>query len=130
MSTISDDELQKQVEEGREHSGDDREFAAYQKVFSILSEKPAYESIHIEDAVISKIEKAKRRSTVREYLWLAAGVMFLLIGGVIAVTMSDIRIYFSGWQRNIMMLGLFAGLVIVVLNAIERKLLNRITGRH
>ena len=131
MNTISDDELQKMIEEGQSAPSRDRDVVAYQRVVDILGEKQPYSPTGIEDAVISKIERAKRRSTVREHVWLALGLVFLMLGGVVAIAMSGLSISFSGWQRYIMMLGICGAVVIVVLNNLERKLLNRHTaGRH
>jgi len=131
MNTISDDELQKMIEEGQSAPSRDRDVVAYKRVFDILGEKQPYSPTGIEDAVISKIERAKRRSTVREHVWLALGLAFLMLGGVVAIAMSGLSISFSGWQRYIMMLGICGAVVIVVLNNLERKLLNRHTaGRH
>lgn len=130
MDMISDDELQKKVEEGASPS-QDRDFLAYKRVFDILGEKHPFTPTGMEEAVISRIEHTRRRSVLREHAWLAAGLVFLMLGGVIAVAISGVRISLSGWQRNIMMLGICGGLVIIGLNTLERKLLNRQpSGRH
>ncbi|MEJ1236647.1 hypothetical protein WBG78_00880 [Chryseolinea sp. T2] len=129
MDTIPDDELQRMAEESSA-SSNDRDFIAYQTVLRILSEKPVVRKSGIEDAVIAKITLSRKRSAFREHAWLIAGVVFLILGGVIAVAISGFTVALSGWQRNIMMLGLCGGLVIIALNALERKLLNRHTADH
>ena len=130
MDPISDEELQRMAEQGSAPSND-RDSAAYEKVFRLLGEKPILKSSGIEDAVIAKIEQARKRSSAREHFWLIAGVVFLILGGGIAVAISGFTVALSGGQQNIMMLGICGGLVIVVLNTLERKLLHRKSaGRH
>jgi hypothetical protein len=75
--------------------------------------------------VIGKIEHARKRSVFADHVWLGIGVLFLLMIGIVAVAVSTVRISFSGWQKEIMALGICAAVVIVVLNSIERKLLRR-----
>ncbi|MGC3944127.1 MAG: hypothetical protein QM762_06305 [Chryseolinea sp.] len=125
MSTISDDELQKMIEDGKTTSSTDRDFVAYQRVFGILNEKHTFRPTGIEDSIISRIEHAKKRTAFREHIWLVLGVVFLILGGIIAIAISGFSVALSGWQRNIIMLGVCAGLVIIVLNTLDRKLLNR-----
>jgi hypothetical protein len=124
MSNISDDELQRMAEDGTPQS-DDQDLRAYQKLFDILGEKPIHMSMGLEDAVIAKIELSNKQSARRDYLWLILGVFVLIVTGIVAVALSDFRVRLSDWQREIMTLGICAGLVIMLLNAIERKLLQR-----
>ena len=102
-----------------------RDLMAYRKLFSILGEQPEHKPTGVEAAVIAKIEHSKKRSVFVDHLWLASGVVFLVLIGIVAVAVSSFRISFSGWQREIMALGVCAGVVIAVLNTIERKLLRR-----
>jgi hypothetical protein len=48
-----------------------------------------------------------------------------LVIGFVAVAVSTVRISLSGWQKEVIALGICAGVVIMVLNSIERKLLRR-----
>ena len=125
MSTISDDELQRIVEEGGSTSSGGKDFMAYQKLFSILGEQPEHQPTRIADAVVSRIEASRKRTAVRDYIWLALGIFVLIVIGFIAVVVSGYRIPLSGWQRTILALGTCAGLVIMLLNTLERKLLHR-----
>ena len=122
--SISDDDLQRMVEEGKSGPSDNRDLMSYQKLFAILGEPSAFRSTGIEDAVISKIELSRKRSTFREHLWLVAGIVLLMLIGIGAVTISSYRVALSGWQQHIIALGSCAGLVIILLNTIERKLLH------
>ena len=138
MNRNADDDLQRMAEEeraaeGRESSDSkntdqysaNRDLIAYRRLFSILGEQPEYKPTGIEAAVIAKIEHARKRSVLVDHVWLALGVFFLVVIGVVAVAVSTLSISFSGWQLKIMALGVCAGVVIVVLNTIERKLLRR-----
>lgn len=125
MSTINDDELQRIVEEGNSKPSDDKDILAYQRLFSVLNERPEHRSSGIEEAIISRIETSRKRSTLRDYVWLSLGIVFLILIGLIAVAASGITFSLSGWQRTILALGTCAGVVIVLINAAERKLLHR-----
>ena len=138
MNTNADDYLQRMAEEERAAEGSgvadsegvdqnsaNRDLMAYRRLFRILGEQPQYKPMGIEGAVIAKIEHARKRSVFVDHVWLALGVFFLVVIGVVAVAVSTLSISFSGWQLKIMALGVCAGVVIVVLNAVERKLLRR-----
>ena len=132
MSTHTDDELQRMAEEAgsmdsnsRELNSPNRDLMAYRKLFSILGEQPEHKPTGIEAVVIAKIEHSRKRSVILDHVWLGVGVFFLVVIGIVAVVVSTVRISFSGWQLEIMALGVCAGVVIAVLNTIERKLLRR-----
>lgn len=120
---ISDDDLQQTAEEGGELRSGDRDAVVYQKLFEILREPVPYTSSGIEDAILSKIEKRKRRNVILDHLWLVLGVLFISLIGITAVALSGIRFTLTGWEWNIIGLGICGGIVIGILNTIERKLL-------
>ena len=125
MSNITDDELQALAEGGAPDTTGNLDVQAYKKLFSMLGEEPTFSPSGMEEAVIARIELSKKQSSRRDYLWLSLGVIVLLLTGIIAVALSDFRIIFTNWQRGIMALGICAGVVIMVLNTLERKLLHR-----
>jgi len=124
MRNFTDDELQEMAEQDAPQS-DNQDLRAYRKLFNILGEKPIHIPMGLEDAVIAKIELSNKQSARRDYLWFIIGIFALIITGIVAVAMSEFRVRLNDWQREIMALGTCAGLVIIVLNTIERKLLHR-----
>src|SRR4051812_207105 len=103
MSTM-DDEQQRMAEEGKIDGSGGRDAIAYQMLFEILSERPAVvETTGFEDAIIRKIERARRRSEVLDHIWLISGLVSLVIIGTVAMAVSGLRIPLSEWQQNIVM---------------------------
>jgi hypothetical protein len=124
--SIIDDEWQRMAEEGKAVGSEDRDAMAYQRLFAILRERPeAATPTGFENLIIQKIERARKRSRALDHIGLITGLGLLVIIGAVATAASGLRIPLSGWQWNIMMLGICAGIVITVLNTIERKLLKR-----
>lgn len=124
MSTDKDDELQRMAEEGRLDSTD-RDLMAYQALFKILRQQPTFATSGLEEGVIKKIEQARKRKLIVDHTWLVLGVFVVVVIGVLAVAISGYRIPMSPWQRQVLALGICAGIVIVALNAVERRLLQR-----
>lgn len=122
---LSDDDLQRMAEEGHAPRSGDRDAVAYQKLFEILGEQIPHRPSGMEDVIIQKIDKRKRRSATIDHVWLVLGVLSMLLTGIVAVAISGVRFTLSPWQWNIIGLGICAGIVIGILNTIERKLLKR-----
>ena len=123
--SIDDDNLQRRMETKEAVEPNDADAVAYKRLFQILTETDTPTSLGIEDAVVAKIERQRKTSVLLDYVWLMAGIAFLAIVGLVAIVLYGPRLLLSGWQWNIVALAACAGVVVTLLNSIERRLLNR-----
>jgi len=112
MSTY-EEELQKNLEEGKMPVGDELDIKAYQHVFDALEREPAFSlPSTFADQVVNLAVRKHRRNTFKEYFWFSFGMFLLLIAFVIAVALTDFRIsagIFSGLSsyKGLLIFGAF-----------------------
>jgi len=121
-----EEELQKNLEEGKTPIGDDLDVKAYQSVFSALKNEPTiFLHTSFADRVIRMVEQNQRKNIFREYFWIAIGMFLLLSALATSIMLTDFKIsagVFSG-------LGSYRGLLIFgaafigLLHWLDRQLL-------
>ena len=124
----NDEELQKSVESGNKFSGDDLDAKAYQEVFTHLRKKPDTNLPgDFADKIIARVIEQKRRSSSRDFYWLAGGVFLLIVAMIVAVVLSGFKPGL-GFLKGI---SPYAGVLvfgvafILFLNRLEKKLLSK-----
>lgn len=125
MEEYTDEELQSMAEKGGSAGSADPDVKAYARLFDALGHQADYKPMGLEDAIIARIERRRRRSALADHLWLVAGLVFLVLIAGVVVAISGISIPMTDWQRTLMGLCACAGLLIALFNSIERKLLHR-----
>ena len=124
----NDEELQKNVEEGNPYRGDDLDTKAYQEVFTRLRKKPdAYLSIDFADKIVSRIQEQKRKSSSRDFYWLAAGAFLLIVALIVAVVLTGFKPGLGFLKGISAYSGIFVFGVafILFLNRLDKKLLSK-----
>jgi hypothetical protein len=121
-----EEELQKNLEEGKTPIGDDLNVMAYQRVFSALkNEPPIFLHTSFADQVIGMVERNQRKNTFREYFWIAIGTFLLLSALATSIMLTDFNIsagVFSGLSSYKGLL-IFGVSFIGVLHWLDRRLL-------
>ena len=88
----SDEELQNQIEQTGDGSGNDAQI--YKKVFDALQREPDFKLPHsFADRVISRIESARESKT--EMVWLVIGVFSFVVTAIIAVALTNYKLDFG-----------------------------------
>ena len=104
------------------------ETRVYRQVFGALKKAPDYTlPDNFADTVLHKIEQQEQRSLLREYLWLAAGIIVLVGACVTAVVMTGFT-FDPGFLRNMAGykgLALFGAAFILFLHWIDKRLIHR-----
>lgn len=125
-----ENELQKNVEAGKIFSQEDPDAVAYQQIFKALAREPDF---HLKDSfaddLVKKVTQEKARSTFREYIWMAAGFVLLLIAFVVAIAFTGFKLnwgFLSGLSNYKGVL-LFGAFFIAILHWLDKR---AIRGRH
>lgn len=79
---MTDEKLQQEIESGQTPNGKDA--VAYQKVFNALQKEPCQLPVDFADRVLLKLQQ-KPASLFKEYFWLAAGWVLLLVGAIVSI---------------------------------------------
>jgi hypothetical protein len=115
--------LQEKVEAGISGFGSDDE-KVYQQIFSVLEKEPMYTlPASFAEGVVHKIQRERARATKREYFWLCAGIVMLVIAMVVAIIFSDFKIN-AGFLSGVSAykgLFVFGAIFILILNWLDRK---------
>ena len=122
----NDEELQKSVESGNKFSGDDLDAKAYQEVFTHLRKKPDTNLPgDFADKIIARVIEQKRRSSSRDFYWLAGGVFLLIVAMIVAVVLSGFKPGLGFLKGISSYAGVFAfGIAFIIfLNRLDKKLL-------
>lgn len=101
MSTYEDEEeIQKNLEEGKKPVGDELDIKAYQNVFVALKREPEFSlPSTFADQVIHVVIRKQRKNNFREYFWFGIGAFLLLMALVTSIALTDFKIsagIFSG----------------------------------
>jgi hypothetical protein len=105
-----EEELQNNLDAGKQPAGDALDVRAYQNVYSALKSEPVFSLPPSFAGRVSQIafEKQKRKTNATEYIWLGLGILLLLITFIIAIALTEFRLDF-GFLKG---LGSYKGLII------------------
>ena len=89
-----EEELQKNLEAGKNPQDDELDVKAYQTVFNALKQEPEFTlSPSFADKVMQRvIDKQNSKSTFREYFWFGLGIFVMFIASAVAVLMTDFKL--------------------------------------
>lgn len=127
-----EENIQRAIESGSEPDGDRLEINAYREVFGRLSRLPEIRpAADIENIVLTRILRRRQQQSRLDYIWLAVGILLLLIVCVIAVAFTGVGISASFLTRvpDVTGVVIFGILFVVVLNRLDKKLLLRRADR-
>ncbi len=122
-----EEEIQRQVEEGRAPSTD-ANTRAYQRVFDALKQEPDFElPARFEDNVLQTIEATEKATERKETYWLIAGVFVLIMASIIGAILVGFKPSFGAFEFLSRYTGLFIfGVVfILLLQWVDRKIVHR-----
>jgi hypothetical protein len=122
-----EEEIQRQVEEGRAPSTD-ANTRAYQRVFDALSQEPEFElPAHFEDRVLKSIEANEKATERKETYWLITGIFVLIIASIIGAILVGFKPSFGafGFLSRHTGLFIFAVVFILLLQWVDRKIVHR-----
>lgn len=128
-----EEELQRNLEAGKNPEGDDLDVKAYQTVFDALKHEPEFtlSSSFADKVVRIAVDKQNSKSTFREYFWFGLGIFVMLIASVVAIFMTEFK-FDMGFLNG---LSSFKGLIIFgiffigLLHWLDKKLI-RPTETH
>ncbi len=128
-----EEELQGNLEAGKNPDGDELDVKAYQTVFNALKHEPEFtlSSSFADNVVGLAMKKQNSKSTFREYFWFGVGIFVMLIASVVAIFMTDFK-FDMGFLNG---LSSFKGLIIFgiffigLLHWLDKKLI-RPTETH
>ena len=119
----ADKKLQEKIEAGFSGLGSDDE-KVYQQIFSALEKEPSFTlPASFAEGVVHKIQREQARAAKREYLWLCAGIILLIIAMVVAIVFTGFKIS-AGFLSGISAykgLFVFGSVFILVLHWLDRK---------
>lgn len=121
---MKDEKLQNEIANGA--SGDEgRDASAYRHVFRALEKEPAMTlSESFADKVMLKV-KAKKTSSVSEFVWLGVGIFFSIIVLIVAIAMTGMKLNlgFLTAMSDYAGLFIFAIFLMIVFNFLEKRLI-------
>lgn len=118
---LQDIKLQEAIERGKEVDPENPDEKAYGRIFHALSKKPAIEiSDDFALRVVSALERKQSSTVIRDYFWLAAGIVFLLTAGIVTI------LYFGasldlGFLAEYKQLAIFSIVMIVLLQWVDTR---------
>lgn len=121
--TEAEKKLQEKIEAGFSALTSDDE-KVYQQIFSALEKKPVYTLPPLfAEGVVHKIQREQARAAKREYFWLCAGIILLIIVMMVAIAFTGFKIS-AGFLSGISAykgVFVFGAVFIVVLHWLDRK---------
>jgi len=128
-----EEELQRNLEAGKNPEADELDVKAYQSVFNALKQEPEFTlSSSFADKVVGMaVKKQQSKSTLREYFWFGFGFFLMLIAFVVAIVLTEFK-FDMGFLNG---LSSFKGLIIFgiffigLLHWLDKKLI-RPTETH
>ena len=125
---MSDEELQNLFDLAQQPDGDERDVAAYRKVFKAISKEPSLKiQTGFAGRVVMKIVAKKKREARRDLIWLSFGVVFLVTGLVVTTMVAGLQ-FQLGFLKDISSYAgifIFATVIILGFNSIERKMVSK-----
>jgi hypothetical protein len=123
-----DEELQKKIEAHPEAAGDDPDAQAYREVFRALNRTRGTSfSPGFADNVMAHIEASRRRTALRDLLWLGLGIFLIVIAFVVAIVFTGFRLEL-GFLKSISAYGgvfAFGAAFILLLHWLDKQLVTR-----
>jgi hypothetical protein len=128
-----EEDLQRDLEAGKNPQSDELDVKAYQTVFQALKNEPEFTlpSSFADKVVRLALEKQNSKSTFREYFWFGLGIFVMLIASTVAIFMTEFKLD-MGFLKG---LSSFKGLIIFgiffigLLHWLDKKLI-RPTETH
>lgn len=119
---MTDEKLQQEIESGQTPNG--RDAVAYQKVFNALQKEPYQLPVDFADRVLLKLQQ-KPASLFKEYFWLAAGWVLLLVGAIVSIQWISFNFTWGTFQFLSGYPGLvsLAFLLIAIMQWLDQRLL-------
>lgn len=121
----NDEELQRDLENGRTPKGDDLDVRAYREVFQALKKEPGYNvSPDFAGKVVARIVAQHKANQARDYFWFGAGIFFLILSSVGTVLFVGFSLDFGflSAMADYKGLAVFGVLFIVFLNQVDKWL--------
>ncbi|MEO7987899.1 MAG: hypothetical protein ABI663_00055 [Chryseolinea sp.] len=122
-----EEELQRNLEEGKNPEGDELDVKAYQTVFNALKHEPEFTlSSSFADKVVGMaMKKQNSKSTFKEYFWFGLGIFVMMIASVVAIFMTDFKfdMGFLNGLRSFKGLIIFGIFFIGLLHWLDKKLI-------
>lgn len=120
-----EEEMQAKLEEGQTPVGDGMDVKAYQTVFRALKKDPDYRlRPDFAEHVAARVMASRTRGFSKDYLWFAAGILFLIAALVGTIVYTGFRFDFG--FLNVMAdykgLAIFGIVFIMFLNWLDKKL--------
>jgi hypothetical protein len=96
--TKKDEDIQRQFEESK-IGYDSVDEMAYEKVFTALKHEPAFHvPVSFSERVLHQLERSERNATVREFYWLAAGVVLLVVAAIVGAILTGFKPSFGAFR--------------------------------
>ncbi len=128
-----EEELQRNLEAGKNPQGDELDVKAYQSVFNALKHEPEFTlSSSFADKVVGMaVKKQQSKSTFREYFWFGFGFFLMLVAFVVAIVLTEFKLnmgFLNGLSsyKGVIIFGIF---FIGVLHWLDKRLI-RPTESH
>jgi hypothetical protein len=125
---MSDEEIQKSLDSNLPLDENDRDVAAYRKIFAVVSKEPSLKITNsLAERVINKIVAQKKREARRDIVWLSFGVVFLLVGLIVTAAFAGLQFQLGFLKDMSGYAGIFVFGIVVILafNWIEKKTLSK-----
>ena len=89
-----EEELQRNLEAGKNPEGDELDVKAYQSVFNALKQEPEFTlSSSFADKVVGMaVKKQQSKTTFREYFWFGFGIFLMLIAFVVTILLTEFKL--------------------------------------
>jgi hypothetical protein len=128
-----EEELQRNLEAGKNLEGDELDVKAYQSVFNALKHEPEFTlSSSFADKVVGMaVKKQQSKSTFREYFWFGFGFFLMLVAFVVAIVLTEFKLnmgFLNGLSsyKGVIIFGIF---FIAILHLLDKRLI-RPTQTH
>ncbi len=122
----NEEQLQNSMEAGKMPDLSNADEKAYRLVFDSLSKEPEYKlSAGFPDKVIQRVmANNQKRESSRDIWWLGPGILFMLIGLVIAITFAGVRfdLGFLKSMADYKWLVFAAAALVVIFNILDKKI--------
>src|SRR4051812_13168288 len=92
-----EEELQKNIEAGKEPNANSMDAKAYQQVFQSLKREPEFSlPADFADRVVAKaIQLNTKTSFFGDYFWLGVGIFFMVIAFIVAIAFTGYKLDFG-----------------------------------
>lgn len=120
-----EEELQNNIEAGRQTGEDDADVKAYREVFRVLS-KPPQTSLppDFADRIVARIEEKREHESEKDLIWFSAGIaiMVLVLVATVLYTGFSLDLGFLKEMSGYAGLFIFGVAFIMLLNILDKKL--------